>query len=171
MGDEEGLVWRGIDARLERIEDIVRELDELLRGSRKTKYTGLVADQERMELELRKLNAVVFVDSTGKRGIAHDIDVLMDRRSYSERREGIKWTFWGLILATVISSLTAILTNLDKLKSLMPLLRLSPLELKIERAKHPKSPKKLVRYRTVPRKAPASPENPPSDPIKDSSQN
>lgn len=163
MADED-ILWRGFESRLERLEDTVKELDELLRGSRKNKISGLITDSERMDDTLRKLNAVVFVDSTGKRGIAHDVDYLMDRRSGAERREGFKWTFWGLILATAISSLTALLTNLDKLKVILPAYRLDPLDQMIEKAKHPKSPKKIYRYRSVPAKVQSneSDQSPPS---------
>ncbi len=150
MNEEDNSQWRGLDARTERLEDLTRELDELLRGSRRTKQTGLVADQERMELEVRKLNAVVFVDSTGKRGIAHDVDYLMDRRSGNDRREGFRWTFWGLILATLISSGTALLTNWDRIKNLLPKDHPGPLEMKIEKARRPRSPKKIFRLRVVP---------------------
>ncbi len=155
MNEESNALWRGFEARLERLEDMVRDLDEVLRGDRHKKIFGLLPEYDRLDLEVRKLNAVVFVDSTGKRGIAHDVDYLMDRRSGQERREGFKWTFWGLILATIISSLAAVLTNLDKIKILLPVLRLSPLEEKIERARHPKG-KKVFRVRIAPQeKAPS----------------
>lgn len=151
MNEDENVIWRGFEARIERLEDLIHELDELLRGSRKSKHSGIVADQERMELELRKLNAVVFVDSTGKRGIAHDVDYLMDRKSGAERREGFKWTFWGLILATLISSLSAILPNLDKIKNLWTKTPPFPWETRIVRVKH----KKIYRVRVVPEQTPS----------------
>lgn len=165
MNEEENALWRGFDARLERLEDLVKELDELLRGSRRNKHSGMVADQDRMDLEIRKLNAVVFVDSTGKRGIAHDVDYLMDRRSGAERREGFKWTFWGLILATAISSLTGILTNLDKIKALLPKYHPGPLETQIDKAKRPRG-KTLYRVRRVQVEAPSedTKDSPPSLP-------
>lgn len=149
MNEDENAIWRGFEARLERIEDIVHDLDEILRGDRRSKTIGLLAEQDRHDQELRKLNAVVFVDSTGKHGLAHDVDVLMERRSGQERRMELRWGFWTAIIVALISSGAAILTNLDKLKSLFPVEHLGIVEQKIERARHPKG-KKIYRYRNVP---------------------
>lgn len=154
MNEDENAIWRGFEARFERLEDIVRDMDEILRGDRRSKTIGLLAEQDRHDQELRKLNAVVFLDSTGKRGLAHDVDVLMERRSGQEKRMELRWGFWTAIIVAVISAATALLTNLDKIKKNLPKDHQSPLEQKIERAKHPKSPKKIYIYRHVQAEAP-----------------
>lgn len=155
MNEDENAIWRGFEARFERLEDIVRDMDEILRGDRRSKTIGLLAEQDRHDQELRKLNAVVFLDSTGKRGLAHDVDVLMERRSGQEKRMELRWGFWTAIIVAVISAATAILTNLDQIKKNLPMNHPSTLEQKIERAKHPKSPKKIYIYRHVQAEAPS----------------
>ncbi len=153
MNEEENALWRGFEARLERLEDMVREFDELLRGDRRRKVVGLLADQDRMDAELRKLNAVVFTDSTGKHGVAHDVDVLMGRQAGVDRRSEFRWKYWIPTLLAVLAMATTILTNLDKILQNLPKPKLSPLEEKIEKAKHPKG-KTLYRVHHVPAEAP-----------------
>jgi len=154
VNGDDNAIWRGIESRLEHLEDIIRELDEILRGDRKRKIVGLLAEWDRHDHELRKLNAVVFVDSTGKRGLAHDVDYLMDRRSGQERREQFKWGFWTAIAVALISSTTMLLTNWEKVQKILPKQKLSPLEKKIERAKHPTG-KKIYKVRIIPATAPS----------------
>ncbi len=166
MNEDENAFWRGFEARLERVEDIVRDLDAILRGDRRSKTIGLLAEQDRHDQELRKLNAVVFMDSTGKHGLAHDVDVLMERRSGQERRTELRWGFWTAIIVALISSGAAVLTNLDKIKNLFPVEHLGIVEQKIEKARHPKG-KKIYRYRIVPPPE-AVPEKAPSEDIKES---
>ncbi len=103
--------WRGFDARLERLEGTVRELDELMRGSRRIRTPGLSADIDRMELELRKLNAVVFEDSTGTRGIAANVNWLMGRKKDRETSRGYRSAFWIMLIGALITAATAILTT------------------------------------------------------------
>lgn len=150
---EEDVIWRGLEARLERLEDIVKDLDETVRGSRRTKDPGLVADQDRMDHELRKLNAVVFTDSTGKHGLAHDVDVLMGRQAGVDRRSEFRWKYWAPTFLALLALVVTMLTNLDKIKSNLPKYHPGPLEAQIDQAKRPRG-KKLVRYRRV--------QNPPS---------
>ncbi len=150
MDDDSSVLWRGLESRLERVEDITSGLDEILRGNRRKKIIGLLEEQDRMDADLRKLMAVVFQDSTGKRGLAHDVDVLMDRRSGEDRRSQLKWGFWTAIIVAAMTSATALLTNWDKILKSLPKHNPSPLEKKIEKARHPKSPKKIYRFRIVP---------------------
>jgi len=166
VNEDENVIWRGIDARLERLEDMVQELDAALRGDRRRKIIGLLPEWDRHDAELRRLNALVLGDVAGSnKGMAHDVDVLMDRRSGKDRRAQLQWGFWTAITVAVISSGTAILTNLEKIKANLPKYHPGPLEAQIEKAKHPKG-KKIYRIRVVPEKAPSdntgeSPQNPP----------
>ena len=163
MDDEENALWRGFEARLERLEDIIRELDEILRGDRRRKIVGLLADQDRMDLELRKLNAVVFTDSTGKHGLAHDVDVLMGRQAGVDRRSEFRWKYWMPTVLALLALAATILTNLDKIKANLPQYHPAPLEAKIDQARHPKG-KTLYRVRRVQAEVP-------SDDTKESPQN
>lgn len=150
MNEEENALWRGFDARLERLEDLVRDLDESLRGDRRRKMIGLLAEHARLEAYVTKLNAVIFMDSTGKHGLAHDVDVLMGRQTGAERRSEFRWKYWVPTLLALLAVIVSLLINLDKIKQNLPKDHPGPLEAKIERAKHPKSPKKIYRYRVIP---------------------
>ncbi len=161
MTDEDfNVIWRGLEARLERLEDTVKDLDEAIRGSRRTKDPGLVAEQDRIDLIVRKLSAVVFTDSTGKHGLAHDVDVLMGRQVGADRRSEFRWKYWIPTLLAILAMVLTFLTNLDQIKQNWPHLHLSPLEKKIEKAKHPKG-RKIVKIRVIGAPMP-SPVNPPS---------
>lgn len=160
MNEEENAIWRGFESRLERLEDIVRDIDEILRGDRRKRMVGLLSEQDRMDTELRKLNAVVFTDSTGKHGLAHDVDVLMGRQAGSDRRSEFRWKYWMPTLLALLALSVTILTNLDKIKANLPKDHPGPLEQEIERSKHPKG-KKIVRVRIVHQ------DEAPSDDIKD----
>lgn len=162
MGDDE-VIWRGFEARLERLEDIVKDLDETVRGSRRTKDPGLVAEQDRMAYDLRKLNAVVFTDSTGKHGVAHDVDVLMGRQAGVDRRSEFRWKYWMPTLLSLLALAVTFLANLDKIRQNLPSYHPGPLEQKIDQAKHPKG-KILYRVHHVQEKAPSEPDTEGSSP-------
>lgn len=164
MNEDENALWRGFEARIERLEDIVRDLDETLRGDRRKKLIGLLAEQDRMDLELRKLNAVVFTDSTGRRGIAHDVDVLMERRSGKDRRFEFIWKYWIPLALSAVALAITVTINWDKIQARLPKYHPGPLEAKIDSARHPRSPKKIYRVRHVQ-------EEVHSDDIKESDQN
>lgn len=154
MNEDENIIWRGFEARLERIEDIVNELDSSLRGDRRRKIIGLLPEWDQHTTELRQIRTLMFGDAAGSnKGMAHDVDVLMDRRSGKERRSQLLWGFWTAIAVAVISSITAILTSWDKIQ---PLLKdhPAPLEQAIEKAKHPRG-KTILRVRRVQAEAPS----------------
>ncbi len=148
MNDEDQPIWRGFEARLERLEDIVKDLDESLRGGRRRRIIGLLAEHSRLEDLVTKLNAVVFMDSTGKHGMAHDVDVLMGRQTGADRRSEFRWKYWIPTLLAVLAMTATILTNLDKIKANLPKYHPALLEKKIDRAKHPKG-KTLYHIRQI----------------------
>lgn len=151
MNDDE---WRQkVDEHLlrdliEDLQDRVKEIDIILRGEKGK--SGLVAEYDRHDDKLTRLYAVIFQDPTGQKGLLHDVDVLMQRRK--ERVEGaqFRWQFWGLILTTIISSAATLILNWDKILKSLPRDHPGMLEAKIERSRHPKSLKKIVRYHIVP---------------------
>lgn len=161
--DENFQRLENINGKLEDVQDRVRELEITLHGKRAK--TGLLAEYERHDQLLARLYAVIWQDPTGQKGILHDIDILMERRTAKVQGVQYKWQFWGLILATIISSAAAVLTNLDKIIRLFPVEHPGILEQKIEKAKHPKG-KKIYRYRIVPPPE-AVPEKAPSDDTKE----
>lgn len=138
QNEEENVIWRGFEARIERLENLVQALNDVIEGNRHRRIIGLASEQDRMDLELRKLNAVVFTDSTGKHGLAHDVDVLMGRQAGADRRSEFRWKYWAPTLLALLALTTTILTNLDKIKANLPLYHPGPLEAKIDQAKHPK---------------------------------
>lgn len=154
MNEDDNFIWRGLEARIERLEDVVRDLDEAIRGNRHKKMVGLLPDQDRMDLELRKINAILFQDPTGQKGLLHDVDFLMGRRKYDNDSREIKWKFWGPIIIVLITQGVLILLNLDKIKQNLPLYHPAPLEAAIDQARHPKG-KKIYRIRHVQEEAPS----------------
>ncbi len=162
MNEEDNPLWRGLDARLERLEDLVHDLDESLRGDRRRRIVGLLAEHTRIEDLVTKLNAVVFMDSTGKHGLAHDVDVLMGRQTGADRRSEFRWKYWIPTLLAILAMTVTILTNLDKIRQNLPTDHPGPLEKKIEQARHPRG-KKIFRTRIISEE--------PSEPTKDTNQN
>ncbi len=148
MNDEDQPIWRGFEARLERLEDLVRDLDESLRGDRRHRIIGLLGEHSKLEELVTKLNAVVFMDSTGKHGLAHDVDVLMGRQSGADRRSEFRWKYWIPTLLALLAMAVTILTNLDKIRQNLPTDHPGPLEKKIEQARHPRG-KKIYRTRII----------------------
>lgn len=154
MNDEEWL------EKFEDLQDRIRELEITLHGKRAK--TGILAEYERHDELLARLYAVVWQDPTGKTGLLHDVDVLMGRRSDKVQGAQYKWQFWGLILATLISSGAAVLVSWDKIIKLIPKDHPGPLERKIERARHPKAKNKIIQYRVVPAPKEPNPDEAPS---------
>lgn len=169
MNDDE---WRrGVDEHLIRdlIEDLqerVRELDIILRGEKGK--SGLIAEYDRHDEKLTKLYAVIFQDPTGQKGVLHDIDVLMGRRKYDNQSREFKWKFATEVTVKILTLAGILFLGWDKMEALYQKIihqKLSPLEQKIEKARHPKSPKKIYRVRVVPAPAaPPLPQTPPPPP-------
>lgn len=153
MNDEEQALWRGFEARLERLEHLVQELSDVVDGNRHRKIIGLSPEQDRMDLDIRKINAVLFQDPTGQKGLLHDVDVLMGRRKDLSQSRELKWKFATEVVIKILALIGILLMGWDKMEGLyQKILHQKPslLEQKIEKAKHPKSPKKLYRVRVVP---------------------
>lgn len=149
MGDQENPEWRDrVDSIVlyDRLEDLrarVKELERVMSGGK----DSLRSEYRRHDQDLVRINAVLFQDPTGQKGLLHDVDVLMGRRREKDESRGFKWQFWGVILAATIGALAGILPNLARIKK--TLTRIGPLERKIDQARHPHSPHKLYRVRHV----------------------
>lgn len=162
MNEDENVIWRGFEARIERLENLVQELNDVVEGNRHRRIIGLAPEQDRMDLELRKLNAVVFTDSTGKHGLAHDVDVLMGRQVGADRRSEFRWKYWIPTILSVLALVVTILTQWGQIKGNFPKDHPGPLEQEIEKAKHPKG-KTIYRVHRVQAEVPSEPteETPP----------
>lgn len=139
MDEKEDPKWRErIDTVVlyDKLEDIrvqLKELERVVRGGR----DSLLSEYRRHDQELTRINAVLFQDPTGQRGLLHDVDVLMGRRRQKDEARGFKWQFWGVILAAAIGSAAGILPNLDHIRNFLH--HKDPLETKIEKAKRPRT--------------------------------
>lgn len=139
------------------LHDRLKELDVILRGERGK--SGLVAEYEKQDDKLTRLYAVIFQDPTGQKGLLHDVDYLMDRRSGREKVSEFKWKFWTAIIVAIFSS--------GALNFWWPEIKRKlerdsdPVSQMIEKAKRPKVKKKTYRYRVVPAQD-AKPETEPS---------
>jgi len=144
---------------IEDCQERLKDHDIILNGERGK--TGLIAEYDRHDEKLTRLYAVIFQDSTGQKGLLHDVDQLMGRKSHRERSSQFRWDFWKSILVAMIMSgmVTTLLNQWPAIKKLIPKDHPGPLEQKIEQAKHPKSRRKIIRYRVVP-----SPPGTPTDP-------
>lgn len=149
------------DKQLEDIEQVLTRWDRILRGDPQEDLIGLTEQIRNLELDIRKINAVLFMDSTGKRGIAHDIDVLMDRKKARTEGSQYRWQFWTTFVAALIAALTAILTNWDKIRKSLP----NPIQIEegFLKSRKPKPIRKVRRRALTPPSSLTgeSPENPP----------
>ncbi len=154
MNEEENLYWRGFDARLARIEDLVQGLDESLRGDRRKKIIGLLAEFDRLDERVRQLYAVVIGDAASNHGMRHDVDMLMGRRKYDGQIKEFRWKHVIPTLLAILALTISFLANLDKILKTFRQPSQDPVDQMIEKAKHPKG-KTLVRYRHVQAEAPS----------------
>jgi hypothetical protein len=105
-------VW---DQELASIQKIVTGLDEMLRGDPLRETSGLVARLELIEHDLAKINAVLFVDPTGKRGLVHEVEVLTS----AERTASERWRFATAVVVALLSLAGLILTNWTKIEGVL----------------------------------------------------
>src|SRR5882672_3305891 len=141
----------------DKLEDLrvqLKELDRVVRGGR----DSLLSEYRRHDQDLSRINAILFQDPTGQKGLLHDVDVLMGRRHEKDSTRGLKWQFWGAIVVAIITSAAMILTNFVKIRD--TLLKIDPLEARISQAKHPKSKKKVYVIHHLPAEEPSVVPNP-----------
>lgn len=130
------------------IRKLLSDIDHLLRGDIDRHTSGLVGRIESMEHDLSKINAVLFVDASGSKGIVHDVRELKGGRE--DRRMG-----WGNITKIVVALIMAGLLGRfygDAVKA-MSKKSDDPLAKMIDRAKRPKG-KPVVRYRVIKKQVP-----------------
>jgi hypothetical protein len=102
-------IW---EQEIQTIEKTITGLDELLRGDPARETSGILARLEQVERDLSKINAVLFVDPTGKKGLVHEVDVLTSR----ERTSSERWRFATAVIVAIISLAGLIVTNWTKIE-------------------------------------------------------
>jgi hypothetical protein len=150
MNEHDDPQWRErIDSvilydKLEEVKAQLKDLERAVRGGR----DSLLSEYRRHDQELTRIHAVLFQDPTGQKGLLHDVDVLMGRRSYDNTRKEFRWKYWIPTVLAVVALAATTLTNLDKIKANLPKYHPGPLEKRIDQAKHPRG-KKIYRTRVT----------------------
>ncbi len=113
----------------------IAEQDNLLRGDTEKDTDGLIARLHKAENEVLLLKAILLKDAAGGRGLVAEVESL----KYKEKSLVYRWQFWIALLGLIGTIATAIIMNIDKIeKFIQRQTQLTPLQVKIERAKHPK---------------------------------
>lgn len=98
---------------LDTIDETLDALDRTIRGDYEKDHDGLVARFKELEHSVSQLNAVVFQDSTGKKGLIATVDGLVSGKMEKVERRQHKVS----IIIAIITSSALVLTNLDKIGS------------------------------------------------------
>lgn len=85
------------DAKLASLESAQEEADALIHGETDS---GLIGRMEDLETEVSRLNSVIFQDALGRKGLHHDIQVILENRE--DRRLG-----WANITKIVVALIMA----------------------------------------------------------------
>lgn len=98
---------------LDSIDETLDALDRVIRGDYEKDQDGLVARFKKVETYVNELRAVVLEDSTGKKGLVTTVEGLVTGKMEKVERRQNKIS---LIIA-IITSLTLVVTNIDKIGS------------------------------------------------------
>ena len=135
---------RVTDRLLEDLDQNYGALDRLLRGDAEKETDGLIAKVHEIETKLARINAVLFVDSTGHKGIQHDVESLLS----GERTVAERWKFAAAVLVAALSLLGLVLTNWLKITSYVEDKTITnPLDQAGEQSKHPRVKHLIIRER------------------------
>lgn len=103
------LLTTAVNVLQEQVRELKRwkvETDAALRGH--GPHIGLFAEYERLDEMYRKLYAVIWQDSTGRKGMVHDVDFLMGRSKNHDEISVRRWTFAQGVVVALVSALAAI---------------------------------------------------------------
>jgi hypothetical protein len=99
--------------RLDELEARLDHLDKLLEGDPEDKHdNGLKGDLKDLDRGLNSLRAIMAPDSLGHGGIINRLKALESGERTSESR----WKFKTAVVVAFIGTLTAIVTNLDRIE-------------------------------------------------------
>lgn len=136
--------------RMDEYDETLDALDRIIRGDYQNDRDGLISRFESMEKDLSRLNAVIFQDSTGKKGLVATVDALVSgRMDKVERRKSNV-----AIVVAIITTLGLILTNLDRIGDfwlrMFPKGKPTEIERIIEKGEHPHTtrihPRRVIVY-------------------------
>lgn len=96
---------------LDSIDETLDILDRTIRGDYEKDHDGLVARFKELEHAVSQLNAVIFQDSTGQKGLVATVDALVSGKMEKVERRQHKVS----IIIAIITSSALVLTNLDKI--------------------------------------------------------
>lgn len=134
---------KSADVDLHRFKKDMERLDRILRGDPVRDVEGLTETVNYLAREARKFNAMFDKDYLGHGGLASFITyVYNDIKDQKKNRESVssyKWAFWTATLAAFIGLAGLILTNRDQFIKWLPQNHPTPLDVKIEAVRHPKS--------------------------------
>ena len=122
------------DTQLEEIELTLDVLDKVIRGDTERETSGLIGRIETMERQIAELRSLVIMDSTGKQGLMHDVQLLLAGERTSEHR----WKYFTSVTVAIISLLGLLITNWDRIQAWMHQPITDPVDIAIDRAAHPK---------------------------------
>ncbi len=102
---------RVVADRLDQMDEVLSAVDGSIRGDVAGDRHGLVARMENVELSISKISAVLFVDSTGKRGLLATVDNLVSGKMDAVERRKSR----ASVIIAIITSAALVITNLDRL--------------------------------------------------------
>jgi len=109
------------------------EIDSQLRGNPLSEQSGLVGRLEQIERTVAKIDAVLFMDPSGTKGLVHDFNELKVGR---EDRRGLWKNLTAIIIAGISSGLIGHFW--ENIQAYFSKPTRDPVEQMIENAKHPK---------------------------------
>jgi hypothetical protein len=138
--------------RLKDVDDHLIEIDELLEGkSSERADNGLKGDIQDLQRGLTKLNALMAPDNLGNGGLINRLKALEKRDEREQKSDEYKWKFRLAILGFIATTAAAILTNVDKIESLLHKRKSQdPVEQMIWKTKHPKPRHSHVKPAEIP---------------------
>lgn len=124
-----------IDRRTDILEESVERLDAILRGDPSDMRSGILGRLEHMEDLVARLNAVIFMDSAGEKGLIEQFRKIQR----GDTQSGYRWQLMIAIVGFAAATATAIFTNLDKIERFFSRSSKDPIHEMVEKAKRPKS--------------------------------
>jgi len=154
--------WRSwIDSTVREHEVLYERLDsrvhsaEIIANEARAEFRTI---REELKKELREIRNAINGDAAGYPGMRQDLAELKGERSRKDMRTGYRWNFWTALIPVMVAQsvilIGLLIVNWGALEAFWNKHnKLGPLEQRIERAKHPKSPRKIYVPRIVPAKA------------------
>lgn len=138
----------------------VEELDELLHGQRSHRDSGLIGQVNELETGLNSLLRVMYPDHTGRGGFLAEFNEIKRQVVRKESNSEYRWKFWTAIGVALITSIGLLIQTWPSLQASWKKQPISPVGKMIDKAKHPRVKKYVVRV--IPAPKPKELEEPPA---------